>query len=85
MRHVREHLPGLTRRCSATRVAEPSKVRPTNSAPTIAVTGPAGAARVIGGLAGAVIGRHAEEGAPGVVEPSPTVSDRLRSAQAARG
>ena len=41
----------------------------------------AGAASVVGGLAGAAILRHADEGGTGVTEPAASASDELAVAQ----
>lgn len=53
----------------------------TNSALTIVFTGLAGAASVIAAIAGAGIGKNADEGAPGVTETGSTNSGQLQTAQ----
>jgi hypothetical protein len=45
------------------------------------VTAAAGAASIMGGLAGAAILKHSDEGAPGVTEPGAGASDELQAAQ----
>jgi hypothetical protein len=53
----------------------------TNSVLKVVLTAGAGAASVAGGLAGAAILKHADEGAPGVTEPGSGTSDALATAQ----
>lgn len=53
----------------------------TNTLIKTGVTAAAGAASVIGGLAGAAIGRHADEGAAGTTEPGASSSRQLATAQ----
>ncbi len=52
-----------------------------NTAVKLVITGVAGAASVIGGLAGAAIAKHADEGAAGVTEPGDDSSKELATAQ----
>ncbi|GAA2751713.1 hypothetical protein [Amnibacterium kyonggiense] len=52
-----------------------------NSVVKTVVTAAAGAASVAGGLAGAAILRHADEGGVGVTEPSGDSSEQLQAAQ----
>lgn len=65
---------------NAGRVAVQGEAR-TNSVIKILVTAAAGGASVMGGLAGAAIGKHADEGAPGVTEPDASTSKELATAQ----
>lgn len=65
---------------NAGRLAVQGEAR-TNSVIKILVTAAAGGASVLGGLAGAAIGTHAEEGAPGVTEPGAAASKELATAQ----
>jgi hypothetical protein len=53
----------------------------TNSVVKTLVTAAAGAASVAGGLAGAAILKHSDEGAPGVTESDETTSKALKTAQ----
>ncbi|WP_375386834.1 hypothetical protein [uncultured Amnibacterium sp.] len=53
----------------------------TNSVVKTLVTAAAGAASIMGGLAGAAILKHSDEGAPGVTEPGADASKQLKSAQ----
>jgi hypothetical protein len=52
-----------------------------NSAAKIVVTAAAGAASVVGGIAGATILRHSQEGGAGVTEPDSDSSQQLQAAQ----
>lgn len=62
------------------RVAVQGEAR-TNSVAKVVVTAAAGGASVLGGLAGAAIGKLSSEGAPGVTEPDATTSNELATAQ----
>ena len=62
------------------RLAAQGEARSNSAAKTI-ITAAAGIASVMGGLAGAAILKHAEEGAPGVTEPGKDASDELAAAQ----
>ncbi|MFD1722499.1 hypothetical protein [Amnibacterium endophyticum] len=67
-------------RANTGRLAVQGEAR-SNTAVKTVLTVAAGAASVVAGLAGGVIGRHAEEGSSGVTEPSGGQSDELATAQ----